>query len=92
MMIVAGNIVKDLAGREKGRFYIVLKICSKYVYLVDGKNRRLEKPKRKNPKHLYKTGLKSEIVINELTKDLNCENAKIRKELRKISNMEVADV
>lgn len=91
-MIVAGDIVKNNAGREKNSLYIVLKVDEKYVYIVDGKNRRIENPKRKNPIHLLKTKFKSEIVINELTKDLNCENAKIKKELRRISNMEVADV
>lgn len=48
-----GSIVKPLAGRDKGRYMIVLeKREDGYLVLADGKRRTLEKPKLKNPKHL----------------------------------------
>ena len=51
-----GQLVLCTAGREKGKLMYVVKTDDKYVYLSDGKERSLSKPKRKNPKHLTATG------------------------------------
>lgn len=90
--IKIGDVVKNIAGREKNDIYIVLEVTKDYVYIVDGKKRRLESPKKKNKKHLLLLGIESKIKINKDSKDVNCENSKIRKELRRISTMEVANV
>lgn len=50
-----GTVVKSIAGRDKNRFYIVLELDDNYAYIVDGKVHKLNKPKRKNLKHLSKT-------------------------------------
>jgi len=47
-----GQIVCSKAGRDKGYFMVVVAEDSDYVYLCDGKERPLERPKRKIPKHL----------------------------------------
>ena len=46
------DIVVSQAGRDSGKLYIVLAVEGNYALLADGKNRRLQKPKRKNIKHL----------------------------------------
>ncbi|MCR4593684.1 MAG: KOW domain-containing RNA-binding protein [Clostridiales bacterium] len=51
-----GQLVLCTAGREKGKLMYVVKTDDDYVYLSDGKERPLSKPKRKNPKHLTDTG------------------------------------
>lgn len=48
-----GQVVKSLAGHDKEEFFIILKLDGEYVYLVDGKVRTLEKPKRKKCKHIH---------------------------------------
>ena len=50
-----GELVICNAGREKDRLMCVLESDEKYVYVCDGKERKLGSPKRKNPKHVTKT-------------------------------------
>lgn len=87
-----GAIVKNKAGRDGESLFIVLRIDENFAYLVDGEGRSIQKPKKKNPKHLQATGQKAEIEINEKSKDIESENAKIRKEIRRIKRTEVVDV
>ena len=48
-----GSIVKSTYGREKGEIFIITNKIGNYVYLTNGKSRLLEKPKKKNIKHIY---------------------------------------
>ena len=50
-----GRIVCSKAGRDKGYFMVVVKIEGDFLYVADGKERPLERPKRKNAKHLTLT-------------------------------------
>ena len=84
-------IVKNKAGRDGEHIYIVLKADEQFVYVVDGDKRTLQKPKRKNPRHLQRTGKIANIIINEASKDITSENAKIKKEIKRIQT-EVVDV
>lgn len=54
-MITAGSIVKSAFGRDKDRYFVVIKIDGDFVFLVDGKVRRLLSPKKKRIKHVIKT-------------------------------------
>ena len=54
-MIEKGNIVKSLSGHDKGGFFVCLDADEKFAIIADGKERKLEKPKKKNLKHLAKT-------------------------------------
>lgn len=52
-----GEIVKSNAGRDKDNYYLVTKIIdAKYIEVADGYKRKINNPKRKNIKHLEKTG------------------------------------
>ena len=55
MDIKIGSIVKASAGREKDRFMIVVGLHDGFAEICDGKERKLEKPKRKNTKHISPT-------------------------------------
>ena len=48
--------VLDGIPEMKKLFADMLGIDEKYVYICDGKERPVERPKRKNPKHVKKTG------------------------------------
>lgn len=50
-----GRIVCSKAGRDKGYFMVVVKSEGDYLFVCDGKERPLERPKRKNAKHLKLT-------------------------------------
>lgn len=47
-----GRIVCSKAGRDKDYFMVIVKTEDEYVYVCDGKERPLDRPKRKNKKHL----------------------------------------
>jgi len=57
MEIKKGCVVKSVSGRDAERFYLAVKVEGGSVWIADGKIRPLEKPKRKNPKHLRRTNL-----------------------------------
>lgn len=50
-----GKIVCSRAGRDKGNFMVVIGEEKEFVFVCDGKERPLDKPKRKNRKHLAVT-------------------------------------
>ncbi len=52
MELKIGSVVRSKAGRDKGKLMAVVGIGEKSVTLCDGKERRLEKPKQKNPLHI----------------------------------------
>ena len=49
---VIGTIIKSIAGHDQQEVFIILRVEGEYVYLVNGKNRTLSKPKRKKIKHI----------------------------------------
>ena len=51
-----GQIVYSKAGRDKGNALCVISSNDSKIFVVDGKERPLERPKPKNPKHLIVTG------------------------------------
>lgn len=62
-----GTVVRAMAGREKGRFMVIVSTEEGYVYLADGKERKLGSPKKKNPKHvsLTKTTVNTEKMTDK---------------------------
>ena len=53
--IKRGTIVCSKSGRDRGYYLVVVSSDNEYVYACDGKERPLERPKRKNPKHIHLT-------------------------------------
>ena len=54
-VIAAGMVVKSMAGHDSGSYYAVIRAENGFAYIADGKLRKVEKPKKKNPLHLQKT-------------------------------------
>jgi ribosomal protein L14E/L6E/L27E len=52
---MVGKIVYSLSGRDKGKCLVVINCDKNYVFVADGKERKLESPKRKNIKHISLT-------------------------------------
>ena len=63
----SGAIVQSIAGREKNEIFLILKTEGDYAYLINGKNRKIECPKKKNFKHLQLLKKSSDLDINKLT-------------------------
>ena len=47
-----GEFAVSKAGHDKKHLYMIVNEDERYVYLVDGVNKTLEKPKKKNKKHI----------------------------------------
>lgn len=62
------EVVKSVAGRDKGSLLAVIGESQGYVLVADGKERPLERVKRKNSRHLVSTGRslnEEEIISNK---------------------------
>jgi len=51
-MEMTGMLASSKAGHDKNTVYVILKEETEYVHLADGRSRTLERPKRKNRKHI----------------------------------------
>lgn len=55
MEIVPGRVARSLAGRDKGQLLLVIGLQGNRALVCDGKERPLNRPKPKNPRHLETT-------------------------------------
>lgn len=69
-MLEKGSVVRSLAGRDKDRLLAVMEVTDKAVFVCDGKERPLENPKCKNPRHLCDTGMHIELHAADSNKAL----------------------
>lgn len=77
MELCRGRVVKIRAGRDAGTFMAVADFDNSRVYLVNGNDRCLDKPKSKNYKHITLT----KMVLDEDTMSVD---KKIKRKLREI--------
>ena len=76
-MLRIGQAVFSKRGRDKGMALLVIEAENDHVYLVDGKLRTLDKPKKKKIKHLQPANF-----IADLSTDGRAlQDADIRKQL-----------
>ncbi|WZL82169.1 KOW domain-containing RNA-binding protein [Vallitaleaceae bacterium 9-2] len=86
--IKKGQIVYSKAGRDKGKCFVILEHDHPFVYLVDGKSRRLENPKKKKELHIQITHY-VDMTINELLENgKRITNAEIRKSIDQFIHMD----
>lgn len=57
-MLEKGSVVLSLAGRDKGRPLAVMESIGKEVSVCDGKERPVDRPKKKNIRHVMNTGIR----------------------------------
>lgn len=81
--IRVGQVVEGLSGRESNRLFFIIKIIDdKYVFIADGKKRKLDRPKLKKVKHLKVYSLYNDKVENKIASD-EITDAFLRAELTK---------
>ena len=56
MEVQRGQIMRSLAGHDKGDLQVVLETEGVFAYMADGKRRKLEAPKKKKLMHMAPTG------------------------------------
>lgn len=86
MNLEEGDIVLSVKGRDIGENYLVWNITDNEVLLVNGKTRKINLPKRKNPKHIVFKN-KSIVYKEHIEKGDNINDALIRKILKFEENL-----
>ena len=75
------DVVVSIAGRDLGEWFYVIAEDPIYLFLANGKDRTLDKPKRKKRKHVQKV-LRSETRVAEKLRSGNkVLNGELRRDL-----------
>ena len=83
--IYVSDVVVSTAGRDQGRLYYVISTDELFLMLVNGKDRTLDKPKRKKLRHVQKV-LRSETrVAAKLASGDKVLNSELRRDLAYIA-------
>ena len=79
------DVVIATAGRDQGKLFYVIGTAPVYLMLANGKDRSLDKPKRKKRKHIQKV-LRSETrVAEKLRNGDRVLNSELRRDLAYLS-------
>jgi len=76
------RIVFSKRGRDKGKAFVVVNADNEYVYLVDGRLRTLDKPKKKKIKHVQPTNHIADMTTNGRA----LQDADVRKQLTVVTS------
>jgi len=80
-----GAIVISKSGRDKGRPFVIIRMDGAFVYLADGKLRKLDKPKKKKIMHVQITESISAETAEKLAAGA-LQDADLRKVLLRFGN------
>ena len=81
MEVDKSSLVVSKAGRDQGQLFYVIDADEQYVYLADGKSRKLEKPKRKKRKHVQLAAQTESRIADKIRNGEKVLNSELRKEL-----------
>ncbi len=74
-----GRVVLSTAGRDSGKYYIVIDVIDdNYVLLTDGRLRPESKPKKKKLRHLRFTDIIAEEIKKEILSGKRLNDSTIR--------------
>lgn len=79
--MVQGEIVRSLRGHDAGERFCVLRAEDGFVFLTDGKRRKVTCPKRKRERHVTSEGRWSHPVIDRLERGEPVMDSEIRRAL-----------
>ena len=83
----SGQVVYSKSGHDKGDTLMVLFVEGAYVYLADGKRRKIEKPKRKKMIHVQPTGYVDRVLADKLAEGAYVLDADIAKAIKKYKKL-----
>ena len=79
--IIIADVVISTAGRDQGKLFYVIGTDPVYLSLANGKDRTLEKPKRKKRKHIKKVLRAETRVAEKLKTGDKVLNSELRRDL-----------
>ncbi len=82
---MVGMFAMSKAGHDKGMVYLIVKEEAEYVYLLDGRLKNAEKPKKKNKKHIQIIKKEADDTLKEkLLNGGRIYNEEIRKAIARL--------
>ncbi len=81
MDIKRADVVRSIQGRDSGELFYVLTVEDGYAYIVNGRERRVEKAKKKKLKHLELIRAGEGRVAQKLRDRERVTNSEIRRAL-----------
>ena len=75
------DVVQSTAGRDQGQWFYVIEADPIYLMLAKGKDRTLEKPKRKKRNHVTKVLLSETRVAAKIKNGDKVLNGELRRDL-----------
>lgn len=88
MDIDLSNIVKSTAGRDSGRLFFVIAADTEFLYLADGKLRKIERPKSKKMKHAKFIAAANSRIAERIKTGEKVTNSELRRALAEFSGGE----
>lgn len=79
-----GDLVRSVTGRDRRKCYLVWAVGESRLELVDGQTRRIENPKRKNPRHVRFLGRRAEELAKKLAAGACPSNLEVRKTIAEL--------
>ena len=82
-IVERGMLARSKAGHDKGHLYVITDVDETYVYLVDGKTKSIQKPKKKKLKHIqviykkYEIDGKDDVAVKRILKLFDKETGRI---------------
>ena len=83
--LTIADVVVSTAGRDAGKLFYVLETDDAWLTLVNGKDRTIEKPKRKKSKHTRKVLRSDTRVAAKLRNGDKVLNSELRRDLAYLS-------
>lgn len=81
--IAPASLVKVTAGRDRGKYFAVISVIdSNYLYICDGRRRKLSSPKKKKIKHLENLDCSLNLIKEKLELGNEISNSDIKKSIR----------
>ena len=76
-----GCLVRSRSGRDVHEIFYCIDEDEKFAYIADGKSRNIERPKKKNKKHLALMNRATDALVRDKISD-DPDDIKIRKLIR----------
>ena len=85
--IYIGDLVKSIAGRDRNEIFLVVDVKDNFAFIVNGKARKVNSPKKKNIKHLERLNVTPLVgVIQKLHANQIVGNLSLKKAIKKSVN------
>ena len=85
MEILKADTVLSTAGRDRGKLFYVIETEGVYALIANGRDRRLEHPKRKKLKHIRKVPRAESRIAGKIRSGEKVLNSELRRDLAQFS-------